>query len=129
VPEPSSPSYEQLATEVVALRALVVELRAANARLVERVAELERRLGQNPRNSARPPSSEGYEKPPPRSRRRSSGRRPGGQPGEEGGTLRQVPDPDQVVAHAPRAGTGCGGWLAGWGIGLPCHVARPATGG
>ena len=109
--DPASASFEQLSSEVVALRALVVELRAVNARLVERVAELERRLGANPRNSSRPPSSEGYAKPPPRSQRRSSGRRPGGQPGDEGRTLRQVDEPDVLVVHAPAACSGCGGSL------------------
>jgi transposase len=56
VPEPDVPSYAQLL-------ALVEVLRAENARLVERVAELEARLGQNPRNSSKPPSSEGLGKP------------------------------------------------------------------
>ncbi len=108
--DPSSPrpSYEQLAAEVVELRALVVELREANQRLVERVAELERQLGQNPRNSSRPPSSEGYGKPAPRSRRSSLGRRRGGQPGDEGRTLRQVDVPDEVIVHAPAVCGGCG---------------------
>ncbi len=112
VVDPSSPSYEQLVAEAAQLRVLVVELTEANTRLVERVAELEQRLAQNPRNSSRPPSSEGYAKPPPRSRRGFSGRRPGGQPGDEGRTRRQVADPDVVVVHAPRACAGCGGSLA-----------------
>ena len=38
-PSSSPPSYEQLTAEVVELRALVVELREANRRLVERVGE------------------------------------------------------------------------------------------
>ncbi|MEJ7775485.1 MAG: DUF6444 domain-containing protein [Nocardioidaceae bacterium] len=58
--------------------------------LVERVEELERRVGQNPRNSHKPPSSQGYDKPAPRSRRERTDREPGGQPGHQGRTLRQV---------------------------------------
>jgi transposase len=77
-----------------------------NRELRERVAELERRLAGNSRNSHRPPSSEGYEKPPPRSRRRS-GRKPGGQPGAPGSTLAQVADPDEVVVYRPRRCASC----------------------
>jgi transposase len=47
-------------------------------------------------------------KPPPRSRRESSGRSPGKQPGEPGFTLRQVTTPDQVITHRPGACGGCG---------------------
>ena len=104
------PTVEQLLERLARLEtalaerdALIGQLRAENARLAERVAELERRLGQNPRNSSKPPSSEGYGKPPPRSRRRGSGRRPGGQPGNGGHTLMQRPDPDEVVVHVPGA--------------------------
>ncbi|MEV0217825.1 IS66 family transposase [Micromonospora sp. NPDC050695] len=76
-------------------------------------AELRRRLGQTPRNSNVPPSSEGLTKPAPKSLRGRSGRRPGGQDGREGRTLRQVDDPDEVVRHDPVACSGCGDGLAG----------------
>lgn len=79
--------------------------------LSEQVAELVRRLGQGPRNSHRPPSSEGYEKPAPRSRRERTDRPSGGQPGHEGTTLRQVQVPDEVVVHRPGACCGCGDTL------------------
>jgi hypothetical protein len=85
----------------------VAALAEVNRELRERVAELERRLAGNSRTSHRPPSSEGYEKPPPRSRRRRSGRTPGGQPGAPGSTLAQVADPDEVVVHRPRRCAGC----------------------
>ena len=82
-------------------------LRAQLGVVLERVAELERRVGQSPRNSDQPPSSEAYGKPPPRSRRKRGQRGPGGQPGHEGTTLCQIADPDRVVCHAPRR-CGCG---------------------
>ena len=66
------------------------ETRAELGRARERIAELEARLKQNSRNSSRPPSSEGLGKPAPRSLRKKSGRRPGGQAGHEGTTLAQV---------------------------------------
>jgi transposase len=88
------PSYEELA-ELVAAQAVEIE------RLKARVAELEARLGMNSRNSSKPPSSDALDKPAPKSLRRRSGRKPGGQPGRDGRTLRQVSDPDQVVRHEP----------------------------
>jgi transposase len=84
-----------------------------NQLLRGRVAELERRLGQNPRNSDRPPSTEGYAKPAPRSRREPTERRPGGQLGHPGRTLRQVSEPDERVVHRPAGCAGCGGSLTG----------------
>lgn len=106
MPGPDVPSYAQLL-------ALVELLRAENARLAERVAELEARLGQNSRNSSKPPSSEGLGKPAPRSLRRRSGRKPGGQSGHDGTTLMQVADPDHEVVHEPGCCAGCGRSLAG----------------
>jgi uncharacterized coiled-coil protein SlyX len=91
-----------LGEQNTALREDNAALRAELTRLAEQFAELQRRLGQNPRNSDRPPSSEGYEKPAPKPRRGRSGRRPGGQPGHGGATLCQVASPDHVVVHSPR---------------------------
>ena len=82
-------------------------LRAQLATLTERLAELERQQRQNPRNSSKPPSSEGYAKPAPKSRRSRSGRAPGRQPGAPGTTLHQVADPDQVRRHVPARCAGC----------------------
>ncbi len=84
----------------------------------KRIAELEARLKQNSRNSSRPPSSEGLAKPAPRSLRRKSGRRPGGQAGHEGTTLAQVARPDREERHEPGCCGRCGAGLAG----------RPVTG-
>jgi transposase len=91
--EKGPPSYEGLAALVVSLRrelagavAAAEQARAELAEARERIAELEARLRQNPRNSSRPPSSEGLAKPAPRPRslRKKSGRRPGGQDGHKG---------------------------------------------
>lgn len=69
------------------------------------------RLGQSPRNSHKSPSSEGYEKPTPKSRRPRTDRKSGGQPGHKGRTLSQVRGPDEVVVHTPGAGARCGASL------------------
>jgi transposase len=48
------------------------------------------------------------DKPAPTSLRGRSGRKPGGQPGHQGRTLRQVERPDEVVIHEPGTCYGCG---------------------
>jgi transposase len=67
--------------------------------LEDRVKELEAQLSQNSRNSSKPPSSDGYQKPSPQSLRTSSGKKPGGQFGRVGKTLEKVEHPDHVVEH------------------------------
>ena len=52
---------------IAALQAEIVQLRAENAALLGRLADLERRLGLTSRNSSKPPSSDGLQKPRPRS--------------------------------------------------------------
>ena len=64
-------------------------------RLEKRIEELEARLGMNSRNSSKPPSSDGLNKPAPKSLRKKSERTRGGQFGHEGKTLEQVQHPDQ----------------------------------
>jgi transposase len=105
------PPIEGLSVEQ--LRELVRQQAQVIAELTARVADLERRLGLNSRNSSKPPSSDGLAKPPPRSLRKGSGRRPGKQPGSESATLSLVDDPDEVREHRPAACSGCGGDLAG----------------
>lgn len=64
--------------------------------LERRIEELEARLKMNSRNSSKPPSSDGYNKPCPKSQRKKSERKSGGQPGHPGHTLRQVDNPDKI---------------------------------
>ena len=91
------------------LIALIAALRAENAALKARMAELERRLELNSTNSGKPPSSDGLKKPARvRNLRERSGKKPGGQMGHKGETLRQVTDPDVVVDHYPPACSTCG---------------------
>jgi transposase len=101
------PSYDEL-TALVAHQAAVI------AGLQAEVAELKRRLGQNSQNSSRPPSSDSpFVKPAPKSLRRRSGRKPGGQSGHPGSTLAQISDPDEVRRHEPGPCGGCGADLDG----------------
>ena len=102
---PSEPSKEELI-------ALIAALRAENASLKARIAELERRLGLNSSNSGKPPSSDGLKKPARvKSLREPSSNQPGGQKGHKGETLRQVSDPNEIVDHHPSACAMCGAGL------------------
>src|ERR1700746_2982973 len=99
---PNEPSREEL-------NALIAGLRADNAALKARIALLERQLGLNSSNSGKPPSSDGLKKPARvKSLRERSGKKPGGQQGHKGETLRQVTDPDNVVDHYPPSCATCG---------------------
>jgi transposase len=98
----------------------IAELEAENAVLKARVAELEAQLRTNSRNSSKPPSTDGLAKPAPKSLRRKSGHPPGGQPGHEGTTLRQVTDPSVIVRHEPAACGGCGSELGAAAMEVGC---------
>jgi transposase len=96
--------------EIVRLRAELAARDEIIAKLLARVAELERQLGLNSSNSGKPPSSDGLRKPPrTTSLREPSGRKPGGQKGHPGGTLRQTEHPEAILDHLPAACPGCGG--------------------
>ena len=104
-----------LASENAALRAVQVEqagliekLIADVEKLTAEIAELRARLNRSSRNSSKPPSSDGYAKPAPKSRRRRSGKKPGKQPGDPGRHLAQRADPDATKVHVPSTCENCG---------------------
>jgi transposase len=111
---PDGPSYEELAALNGELRRTVETLTARLDALGAENAELKRRLGQNSQNSSKPPSSDSpFVKPAPKSLRRRSGRKPGGQSGHPGSTLELVDDPRERLRHEPGPCAGCGGDLSG----------------
>src|SRR5271154_5939860 len=75
---------------VTALRREIEVLRAENAALRQRVADLQRQLDKNSSNSSKPPSSDGLKKPPrvASGMRGKSGKTSGGQVGHAGGKAR-----------------------------------------
>jgi transposase len=68
-------------------------------RLEARIKALEDRLAQNSHNSSKPPSSDGYQKPSPKSLRKPSDKEPGGQEGHPGHTLQKVQNPHHTEVH------------------------------
>ena len=101
---PKPGTYAQL----LALVAELSERNAEQARVIaaqgERIAELERRLGQDSSTSSRPPSSDApWDKQPAkkRSSRSRSGRKPGKQPGSASVSRSVVDNPDETFEVAP----------------------------
>ena len=86
-------AYDQGKTAIVELFHRTV------GQLASRVQALEDRVSKNSRNSGKPPSSDGLGKPAPKSQRKRSGRKSGGQPGHKGHTLKAVAHPDQTQVH------------------------------
>ena len=88
----------------------ITELQTSLQAALRRIAELEAMLGQNSRNSSRPPSSDGLRKAP--AFPRSSGKARGGQKGHRGDTLKLVAQADKVILHPVVDVCSCGGDLS-----------------
>lgn len=68
-------------------------------RLIERIKVLEDRLAKDSHNSSKPPSSDIIRDRLPNSLRKPNGRKPGGQNGHNGNTLKMADNPDRVTNH------------------------------
>jgi transposase len=66
--------------------------------LQERIKTLERQRAKDSHNSSLPPSSDRFVRPP-KSLRKKSGKKAGGQPGHRGHHLRQMKMPDEILVH------------------------------
>ena len=69
--------------------------------LTEKIADLEEKLNKNSRNSSKPPSSDGYSKPNPKSLRPKSGKKADGQKGHKSSNLSVPKKVDRTVSHYP----------------------------
>jgi Zn ribbon nucleic-acid-binding protein len=81
------------------LQARVTLLEAENQSLRLENQELRGKLAKNSQNSSKPPSTDGYQKPKPKSLRKPSGKKSGGQKGHKGARLERVESPDHTIIH------------------------------
>lgn len=104
---------EVLRCEIEVLRAAFEAQSRSLKALEEEVARLKGQISKNSRNSSKPPSTDGYERPQPKSLREKSGRKIGGQEGHKGETLKMVVTPDCVIGHQVERCEACGKSLVG----------------
>ena len=97
-----SEEVSRLKHQVARLKQELRESRSDNHRLRRRNAELEAFVTKDSHNSSRPPSTDPPWTKRTKSLRRPSGKRPGGQLGHPGHTLRLTQKPTRVVTHRPK---------------------------
>src|SRR6266516_4052290 len=85
--------------QLQALAAELLPLKEQVASLASQVKQLESRLSKDSHNSHLPPSSDRFHRQP-KSLRKKSGKKAGGQVGHLGSTLQLSPTPDTVIMHA-----------------------------
>jgi transposase len=100
-PTPSKKPQEQPRGSLTLEQALVViqELQLQINELKAENQTLKDQLSKNSRTSSKPPSSDGDNKPNPKSQRQHTGQKSGGQTGHPGSTLKSVTHPDQMIEH------------------------------
>lgn len=103
--------------QVQILQKEITELKTLVKYLLEENAELRRRLSKyehpkNSNNSSVPPSKD-ENRPVRKSLRKPSGKKPGGQKGRKGNTLKMVKNPDIIKKHESNYCLNCGESLAG----------------
>jgi len=75
--------------------------------LTEENAKLKESLNKNSKNSSKPPSSDGFSKPEPKSLRKPSGKKQGAQKGHDGNGFSLMKIPDENILHIPSKCHGC----------------------
>jgi transposase len=98
---------ESLITIIMTLQEQVKELQQMVAAQGAEIQELRDQVAKNSRNSGKPPSSDGLEKPRRTNLRRKGERSTGGQKGHQGHTLTMVAEPDAVQVHEIKSCPNC----------------------
>jgi transposase len=121
-PPPQAKTLEEAQSIIDALWAICGQMQNEIHLLKERVKTLEAQVNKNSQNSSKPPSSDGYQKPKPKSLKGKSGKMRGGQPGHQRYLLDKRPNPDKVVYHPLNECPGCHHSLKG--VALLEHETR-----
>ena len=99
-------TYEELLEIIKAQQKTIEKLTAELEAAREEIAELKEKLNKDSHNSSKPPSTDGYEKPAPRSQRKKSGKKAGGQTGHKGHHI-DLGQPDRVERIYPQHCANC----------------------
>jgi transposase len=100
LPEKLQYEIEKLPQETQTLFLAITSFFEEKVSVLEaRVKELEDQLSKNSKNSSKPPSTDGFDKPSPKSLKPKTNRKAGGQKGHKGDTLKTTKTPDQIVVH------------------------------
>ena len=95
-------------TSVIENQTSVIEnLRSELSEKNATIKKLKEQLGMNSQNSSKPPSTDGFTKPQPKSLRKPSGKKPGAQKGHKGNGFKLLKNPDETIKHYPVACEGC----------------------
>ena len=105
-PEEIFELFTSMSETIVIFKAQVEALNAQVESLKAEVKELKVQLNKNSRNSNKPPSSDEFTKP--KSQRKKSGKKSGGQKGHPGHTLKMSDNPDKIIVHRDKKCHGCG---------------------
>lgn len=109
----------KLINELESQKKIIAELCQENNFLKQQLEKYQ--IPKNSSNSSKPPSSDFPKIQKTQSLRTPSGKKPGGQPGHEGTTLKMTDTPDTVQKHSPNYCTCCGEDLHGY---LPHFIGR-----
>lgn len=97
------PTEEEVRAAIREGEEAVITLVASLVKVIEVLAArqqaLEDQIAKNSRNSGKPPSSDGFDRPAPKSLRKRSRKKSGGQAGHVGYTLKAVEKPEHVKVH------------------------------
>lgn len=100
LPEKLQNEIDKLPLETQALFLAVVSFFEKKVTILEaRVKELEDQQSKNSRNSSKPPSTDEFDKPSPKSLKPKTNKKAGGQKGHKGDTLKIKATPDKIVIH------------------------------
>src|SRR5205085_8802582 len=88
----------QMRQQLVQRDELIAQMQQQHTVLSEQVQALQEQLKKDSHNSHLPPSSDRFHRQP-KSLRKSSGKKAGGQAGHEGSTLQLSQTPDRVIVH------------------------------
>ena len=92
---------------IAELHQIINNLNQTIDKLNQTIKELTEKSNKNSRNSSKPPSSDGLNKPSPKSLRKPSGKKAGGQAGHLGSHLVVSAAPNETVRHMPQNCRNC----------------------